>query len=261
MKRFAVLATAMLATLSAGIDSRPSPVAEEPTVRAQSGASVPRPGSTGVIEGQVVFAGETVPQATRVENTTDPEHCGRWQSLEDIVISPENHGIKNVILALKDVPARQDYQPEPSKFILDNRDCRFQPHVGVLTTGSSIEAVNSDPIFHSVHLYGLREINLALAPNTSKPTYTVPHPGMIIVKCDIHGWMQTFIRVDKHPFHAASAADGSFRIDGIPPGSYTLEVWHEHFGRREIGVSVDAGRVSLVTVTYRAPQPALGRGR
>ncbi len=70
-----------------------------------------------------------------------------------------------------------------------------------LLTGSSIEATNSDAIFHSVHLYGLREQNLSLAPYSSK-LVRVTRPETITVKCAIHGWMQAFIRVDDHPFHS-----------------------------------------------------------
>jgi len=80
---------------------------------------------------------------------------------------------------------------------------------------------------------------------------TLSRPGYVIIKCDIHGWMQAFIRVDDHPFHAVSAADGSFRIEGIPPGTYTLEIWHEQFGSQETTVKVEAESVSRVTVYYR----------
>ena len=207
----------------------------------------------GVLEGRVIFEGAEIPPATQVENTTDLEGCARFQSLENIIVSARNRGIQNVIVALKDVPLPPDYRPQPSRLVLDNRDCRFRPHVAVLTIGSRIEAVNSDAIFHSVHLYGLREQNLALAPDSSKVVQQVTRPGYIIVKCDIHGWMQAFLRVDGHPYHSVSGADGSFRIEDIPPGSYTVEVWHEYFGPQEARVTVEAGSVSRLTLYYRSP--------
>lgn len=73
---------------------------------------------------------------------------------------------------------------------------------------------------------------------------------MIIVKCDIHGWMQAFVRVDPHPFHAVSDAEGSFRIEGIPPGDYTLEAWHERLGTQELNVNVVAGRTETVAFEF-----------
>lgn len=206
----------------------------------------------GVLEGKVLFKGSKIPEATIVQNTTNPEECGKVQSLENVIVSPRNRGIKDVVAVLRGVPLPADYRPQTSRLNLDNRECRFRPHVAVLTTGSSIEAVNSDPIFHTVHLYGFRNLNLALFPLSSKVVYAVRRPGMIVVKCDMHGWMQAYIRVDDHPFHSVSDVDGGFRIEGIPPGSYTLEVWHESFGRKATRVTVEEGSVSRVTIYYRS---------
>ncbi|MFQ5723934.1 MAG: carboxypeptidase regulatory-like domain-containing protein [Terriglobia bacterium] len=218
-------------------------------------ATGPAPGSEagGVLEGRVIFEGAAIPRATQVENTTDLEGCARLQSLENIVVSARNRGIQNVIVALKDVPLPPGYRPPPSRLVLANRDCRFRPHAAVLTIGSRIEVVNSDPIFHTVHLYSLREQNLAMPPDSSKVVQRVSQPGYIIVKCDIHGWMQAFLRVDGHPYHSVSGADGRFRIENIPPGSYTVEVWHEYFGPQEARVTVEAGSVSHLTLYYRSP--------
>lgn len=237
--------------LGAGKASELPSTRRELLLKSQSSVPLPPSALSGVLAGSVFFEGSKIPKATLVENTTDPLACKRLQSLENVLVSSRNHGIKNVILSLKGVPLPEDYRPNLSRLVLDNRECRFQPHVAVLTTGSTIEAVNSDPIFHTVHLYGLRNLNLALSPKSSKMVQTLSRPGYVIIKCDIHGWMQAFIRVDDHPFHAVSAADGSFRIEGIPPGTYTLEIWHEQFGSQETTVKVEAESVSRVTVYYR----------
>lgn len=232
---------------------------------ADSPATLPQPSTEtrpapfaaagGVLVGQILFEGSAIPRSTRVSNTTDPQDCGTVQSLENILISKKNRGIQNVIVALKDVPLSQGYNPQPVSLSLDNRDCQFQPHVAVLTTGSSIEAVNSDPIFHSVHLYGFYNRNQGLGPHQSRVVQTVNRPGFVIVKCDVHGWMQAFIRVDDHPFHSISAEDGTFRIENIPAGTYTLEVWHEHFGAQELTVEIEEDAPSRVTVYYRESSP------
>jgi len=234
--------------------SNPSTSSESPAeVRSDETSS--SLASTGVLEGQAFFQGSKIPESTQIQNTTDPQDCGTVQSLRDIIISMENQGIKNVIVALNGVPLPEDYQPQTSQLILDNRDCQFQPHIAVLTTGSNIEAINSDPIFHSVHFYGFLNRNLALGPNQSKVVRTVRRPSFYIVKCDVHGWMQAFIRVDEHPFHSISDAAGAFRIENIPPGSYTLEAWHEYFGKTEMTVDIKPDTPSRVTIYYRDKSP------
>jgi len=258
---FLVVTVVLMATCSYPPASSSETSGESPSKT----TAPPGTGSTGVregqvrggqvLEGRVLFEGSNIPRSTRVENTTDPQDCETIQSLSNIIISRENRGIKNVILALKGVPLPKDYRPQPSPLILDNRNCQFEPHVAVLTTGSSIEAVNRDPIFHSVHLYGFLNVNLALGPNQSKVVQTLERPGYVIVKCDVHGWMQAFFRVDNHPFHSVSAADGSFRIENIPPGSYILEAWHEYFGEKDLTVSIRADAPSRVTIDFRDQSP------
>ena len=95
---------------------------------------------SGVLAGEVLFEGSTVPASTLVKNTTDPQDCGDTQSLGNILISPDGQGIKNVIVTLHGVPLPEDYRPEPSPLALDNRNCQFQPHVSVVTSGSRIDA-------------------------------------------------------------------------------------------------------------------------
>lgn len=204
----------------------------------------------GAIEGRVLFQGEEIPRSVRVRNTTDPHECGEVQSLENILVSP-NREIGNTVISVRDVPVPPGYAAPTSTLVLDNRECQFEPHVAVLTTGSSIETTNSDAITHTVHIYGLFNLNVALGPGQSRFVRRLDRPGWYIVKCDLHGWMQAYLRVDEHPFHAVSSSDGSFRILNLPAGSYRLEAWHEYFGREEREIVVQAGETSTLNLVYQ----------
>lgn len=230
----------------------PSPVANKPAgtalLKAQSGGQAT---AAGTIEGQVTFEGPKIPGPSIIENATDPEFCGIRHSLEDVLISTASRGLQNVIVAVRLPEGVARLRSQGQKLILDNRKCRFQPHVAVLTTGSVIEAVNGDNIFHTTHLYyGPLSKNLALNPG-GRANQTANRPGFIIVKCDIHGWMKAFIRVDTHPFHAVSDAEGRFRISGVPEGSYTLELWHEQFGAQAVPVVVTRSKTTILSIQYR----------
>ncbi len=218
--------------------SRPPPVAS------------PAFPNAGAIEGRVLFQGEEVPRSTLVRNTTDPDECGEVQSLGNILVSP-NQGIGNTVISIANVPLPPNYEVPTSTLVLDNRDCQFEPHVAVLTTGSSIATTNSDAITHTVHLYGLFNLNVALGPGQSKSVRRLDRPGWYIVKCDLHGWMQAYLKVDEHPFHTVSSSDGSFRIPNLPAGSYRLEAWHEYFGREAREIVVRAGETSTLTIVYQ----------
>jgi len=208
------------------------------------------PPRLGALAGQVRLAGDALPQPTPVENATDPADCGQGHTLEDLLVSPESRGIANVILSLSGVPAEQIPPFEPRTLVLDNAGCRFVPHAAVVTVGSTIEAVNRDPFLHTTHLYGVAEMNIALPGRGSRGARIAKTPGMVVVKCDVHAWMQAFIRVDSHPFHAVSDGDGRFRIADVPPGSYVLEIWHERLGPRRRPVRVEPSETLTVDIEY-----------
>lgn len=210
--------------------------------------SSPRP--AGAIEGVVRLEGDEVPTPTRVENTTDPAICGRGQTLDDLVVSGENRGIRYAIAALTGVRDASFPIPSPERVVIDNSQCRFSPHAAVATVGSTIEALNSDSVLHTTHLYGPADVNISLPVKGARATRELTAPGLYIVKCDVHGWMQAFVRIDSHPFHAVTDADGRFRIEGIPPGSYRLEVWHEKLGTQEREVRVEEGKILSLSLEF-----------
>ena len=139
---------------------------------------------------------------------------------------------------------------EHETLVIDNTQCRFVPHAAVATVGSTIEAVNSDSVLHTTHLYGPVESNISLPIEGARAERTFRRPGLVVVKCDIHGWMQAFIRVDEHPFHAVTDDDGVFAIRNIPPGTYTLDVWHERLGRRTESVTILPGETTHVELPF-----------
>ena len=224
--------------------------------REPDAAIVPK-GATpdATLEGVIRFSGSDIPASTLVENQTDPEACGTRHSLGDILVSEPTQGIANAIVALVDIPPEKIGSFDPSKLILDNTDCRFQPHVSVLTLGDTIEIRNSDPVLHTTHFYGALEANIALPFKGTWVTRAADRPGMVVVKCDVHGWMQAYIRIDDHPFHAVSDSEGRFQISDVPPGSYTFEAWHERLGLRRLSVDLSTGDTTHIVIDYAGPAP------
>ena len=224
------------------------------SVRPENAPALDPPGEQpGTLEGSVTLGGAVIPSVLTVENATDPNICGRTHTLDDLLVSPQNRGIANVIVALNGVSRPRTNVAGPKRLFLDNRDCRFSPHVAVVETGVELVARNSDPVFHTTHLYGTLEVNLALPFKEMSVTQIIDKPGMIIVKCDVHGWMQAYVRVDDHPFHAVTDASGSFRITDIPPGSYELEIWQERLGALTRTVLIEPGKTQEMRVEYPAP--------
>ena len=72
------------------------------------------------------------------------------------------------------------------------------------------------------------------------------------MKCNIHPWMKAYIAVFAHPYFAVTAADGSFDLKNVPPGTYTLVAWHELYGSSEQPVTIGSKESKAVHITFQA---------
>jgi len=74
---------------------------------------------------------------------------------------------------------------------------------------------------------------------------------MIPVKCNVHAWMHAWIGVVDHPYYAVTGPDGAFALPNVPPGDYTVAVWHEKLGEQKQPVHLDASGKTAISFTYR----------
>jgi plastocyanin len=207
-------------------------------------------GPAGTIAGTVKFTGSEIPKATIVANGTDPLICGAEISKRDLEINPDSKGIRYVILTLENVTLPEGYKPPRQDLVLDNNKCQFEPHAAVITVGSKITTTNSDEVYHTTNLSGAASENIPLVNKGASQDTAVRRAGLIGVKCDKHGWMQAFIRVDLHPFHAVTDADGHFSIANVPVGTYKLKAWHEVYYDQVLEVTVTADETTTVNIEY-----------
>jgi hypothetical protein len=137
---------------------------------------------------------------------------------------------------------------------LDNRRCRFQPHVQVAEVGQWLDISNDDPILHNAdaRLGTDTLFNVALPPDR-RVRRPLARSGRIAITCDVrHTWMNAFVIVTDHPYHTVTDADGAYEIRDVPPGRYTVSVWHEELGTQETPVTIESGRTATADVAYPA---------
>lgn len=182
----------------------------------------------GSVSGSVVFRGEP-PALPPIEVLKDRETCGHSVPSDALVVSPKNGGVRNTVVFLEGVPAPA--QGEPGEVVLENRRCRFVPHVIALRVGAELAIVNRDPVLHNLRAWlaeAQRNILNVVQPNQEQETRrTIKRPGVMTLTCDTHVHMAGHILAFGHPYFAVTGEDGGFRIDGVPPGTYRITAWHE----------------------------------
>ncbi len=141
------------------------------------------------------------------------------------------------------------FPPPQQVAVMDQRSLRFVPHVLAVQAGTTVEFANSDPLAHNVFsISPAKRFNLGLYGRGTSRRIVFDQPGVVQLLCNVHREMSGFVVVLKNPYFARSAADGSFRIAGVPAGTHRLRVWHEDMQDRMSAVVVPAAGVARVAI-------------
>jgi hypothetical protein len=201
----------------------------------------------GVIQGKVVFTGAP-PAPRKVIPTKDREVCGGIREQPRIVLGPDK-AVEGSFVYLKNVEKGKAWEKPAKPPVIDNKDCRFVPHVQVIQAGD-LAIHNSDPVLHNTHgFFGkLTAFNVALPIQGQTIKKPVKRTGIMRIECDAHGWMLAWVYVADSPYYAVTGKDGAFALKDVPPGEYTLVAWQEHTEEVETPVTLKAKETATVTV-------------
>ena len=208
----------------------------------------------GSISGTVKYDGEAA-AAKKLEITKDLSVCAVHEKFaEDFIVSATG-GLQNVFVQVLGAEGKFPVQKERPSLV--QRGCQFIPHVQVIPAGSRVNIMNEDGIAHNLHTLSVENPSFnRLQPGVKKRMITkkadLVIPEIIPLKCDLHGWMNAWIIVADHPYHAISDQEGSFQISGIPAGTYTVQFWHETLGIVSREVTVETGADTKVSVAFKA---------
>ena len=217
---------------------------------ANGGGSGGTPPGKGVIRGKLTFGGTRPPLKT-VGGA--PCHPGAPAVTEDYLVVNDKNELQNVVVYLKDAPP-VDIPPGPAP-LMDQKECVYLPHVVAVRARQQLRVTSSDPVLHNFHAFGKAngEVNFGVGKGEVKPVpcKAAEFDPPMRVKCDVHPWMSGFVAVFDHPFFAVTAADGTFEIKGLPPGSYNLVFWHERLPRQEKQITVAEDKPAEVSLTMK----------
>jgi hypothetical protein len=214
----------------------------------------------GKITGTVKLEG-TPPHQRPIDMSKDPvcvkAHEGNSAHTETVVVG-SGGGLANVVIYLSEgLPPAVASQVPSQPVTYDQKGCMYTPHVAAVDVDQHMKITNSDPTTHNIHPMpqpGAGNIGW----NKSQPPGAPPIDAVwkaqevsINVKCNIHPWMHGYMAVVKGPY-AVSDDSGSFTVENVPPGNYTVTAWQETYGTQTQKVTVAAGKPGTASFTFKA---------
>lgn len=197
----------------------------------------------GTVSGVVHFL-KTPPSPVQIDMAQDPVCAmGGNDMTADYVV---NHGgLANVLVYVQSGLGNRAYPIPREPVVIDQKGCRFVPHVSVAMVGQEVRFTNSDNTQHNVHMSptapGNSAFDVTQRPDANPISRYFQSPEtMMAIRCNNHPWMHSYLNVVANPFSAVTDADGRFTIKGLPPGTYTLTAVHEKLGNRSATVTVSA---------------------
>jgi hypothetical protein len=211
--------------------------------------------TAGTVSGTVKFP-KKAPPRVEIDMRQDPA-CGLLGGTnmsEQYMV--KDGKLANVYVYVKDGLGNQVYPAPTTAVTLDQKGCKYVPHVTAVMVGQPLQVNNSDPTIHNVHTMpqdGSPELNVSEMPRTgtTKQVFTAPQT-MMPVRCNNHPWMEAFVNVAPNPFFAVTDENGHFEIHGLPPGTYTLVAVHEELGQQQTQVTVTSKQPAKADFTFGA---------
>jgi plastocyanin len=219
------------------------------------------PATAGSIEGTVHLIGKP-PERIEIDMAQDPA-CAMspyGKNLTEGIVSQKdaaNDGkLANVYVYVQDGLGNKVYAAPTEPAVLDQKGCRYVPHVIAAMVGQPIEFRNSDPTMHNVHMQptvgGNQQFDISQPPNGGTTRHAFAKPELMIpVRCNNHPWMEAFLNVAPNPFFAVTGEDGHFAIHGLPPGTYTVVAVQEQLGQQQATAAVTTHGTATADFSFK----------
>ena len=253
-----VLGMALAASVAAcgGGSQETANTSAAPAAPAATGGQKVDTANAGSVKGTVALDG-TAPKNEAIKMNADPV-CMReakgTQLQETYMVGSDGKSLANVFVYVKDGLGNYVFDTPTTPATIDQKECRYHPHVFGMRVGQPLEIVNSDPTLHNIHAMpkANQEFNNGQPIQGMKMTHTFTAPEVMVpFKCDVHGWMNAYVGVLNHPYFAVTKDDGSFELKDLPAGTYTIEAWHEKLGATTQSVTIGAKESKELNFTLK----------
>jgi hypothetical protein len=211
--------------------------------------------SAGDVTGKVTLKGTPAPEKAIPVDVA----CGKLDPNKKTRLYVVGAGgeLADTFVYVKDGLTGKNFPVPEKPALIDQQGCEYHPYVSGLMTNQKLLVRNSDPLLHNVHpipvVAGNQEKNVAQMAKAKDLEFTfAKEEPMLRFKCDVHPWMFSYVNVISHPYYSVSAKDGTFKIENLPAGKYTIEAHHRKAGKQTMEVEVPPTGSKEVNFTLEA---------
>ena len=209
------------------------------------------------VTGTVKYEGK-VPNLRPADMGADPDCAAKHSEpvQNEMLVLGDGNTMANIFVKVKSGLPDKQYTAPSEAAVLDQKGCRYVPHVMGVMVGQEIKILNSDGLMHNVHALPEvnKQFNMAMPASRTEATHTFTKAeGVFKIKCDVHPWMGAWVAVMTHPYFDVTGTDGKFSISDLPAGTYEIEIWHEKLKTMTQKVTVGDGDTKTVDFTMSPP--------
>ncbi|MSP26680.1 MAG: hypothetical protein EXR75_16350 [Myxococcales bacterium] len=219
-----------------------------PTASAKAG--------TGVLKGVAKLTG-AAPEMKVPKARAAADVCKDKAVVYNAVVAKDGK-LKDVYVAIADDVAG-DFKAATAATVHQS-ECMYEPRMQGILAGQVVEIANNDAAVHNINVKTGDKLLFNQAQPKGAPVIKsekFEEPGTYRMQCDVHPWMRAFVIASAHPYFAVTAADGSFKIEKVPDGKFTIRAWHSTFGEiLKKDIEVKGGEVTVdFEYTGKEPEP------
>lgn len=219
----------------------------------------------GGVAGKVTFEGALPDDAIeRILITKNPDVCGTGER-EVVWVDVEDGALRGAFVFIAKIKEGKAWAaPEGGDYLIVQKGCRFTPWAQVVRRGP-ITIRNSDQgVLHNINMREMIGVEKGRVVKRTMFNFGQPDPGdieqnvkprrssFIGINCEAHNFMFGFMMAPTHPYAVVVGEDGSYSLDNLPPGSYTIKAWHPRFGIKKTKITIEAGATVAADFAFSA---------
>lgn len=172
------------------------------------------------------------------------------------VASPGEVPLSEMVIYLESPDEKRPIAVPAGSVKVSQKGAKFSPALVIVCVGQTVDFINDEDraIEHNVFSNApVKKFDLGLYKPGETRSVNFDKPGAVFLYCSIHRHMDGVVFVSPSPYTGRVAEDGTYKIEGVPPGIWVVKTWQRrrHFPELSMPVLVDVNKTAPADLELR----------